>query len=306
MNNASAPKLDTPDRALAYLRFYVGSKNDPDRGRWRLIDHAEDVDWFASASGGLRANLAGKIRPLILESSSDKEWQAIGTVQFGDNFWEASFHLSRDGVVKIPPYDKQIGAELPVFLDAFSNEIRAQQTMELLNHAKPQRDLAKAQKTLAANPKDEEALRQVPGLYYGMKRWKEAVEAEKTRIAFIHRQTKHDSDWSKTLAGAYVSLSWYQLFARDFAGALTSSEEAINLDRANLAAETNHAHALLFLDRAQEAEAIYLQHRGEKVFSGSDEKWEQAILTDFDDLEKAGITHPEFARLRVILKPPSK
>jgi tetratricopeptide (TPR) repeat protein len=475
MNNASAPKLDTPDRALAYLRFYVGSKNDPDRGRWRLIDHAEDVDWFASASGGLRANLAGKIRPLILESSSDKEWQAIGTVQFGDNFWEASFHLSRDGVVKIPPYDKQIGAELPVFLDAFSNEIRAQQTMELLNHAKPQRDLAKAQKTLAANPKDEEALRLVPGLYYGMKRWKEAVEAEKnwvaflqrqtkrdddwsknlfgayvplswyqliardftgafassdearkldpsrliadeayahallflgrtqeaealylgnvgkkmdsksnqtweqsvladfsslekegitnpeiariskllirtqnerletqfeqqlktnpndesalrqlpnvyynlgrwneavdaekTRIAFIQRQTKHDSDWSKTMAGAYVSLSWYQLFARDFAGALASSDEAINLDRTNLAAETNHAHALLFLDRAQEAEAIYLQHRGEKVFAGSDEKWEQAILTDFDDLEKAGITHPEFARLRVILKPPSK
>ncbi|MGA2262763.1 MAG: hypothetical protein ABSH28_15180, partial [Acidobacteriota bacterium] len=103
-----------------------------------------------------------------------------------------------------------------------------------------------------------------------------------------------------------VSLSWYQLFARDFAGALASSEEAINLDRANLAAETNHAHALLFLDRAQEAEAIYLQHRGEKVFAGSDEKWEQAILTDFDDLEKAEITHPGIARLRVILKPPSK
>ncbi len=71
-------------------------------------------------------------------------------------------------------------------------------------------------------------------------------------------------------------------------------------------AQTNRAHALLFLGRTKEAEAVYLGHRGEKVFANSDEKWEDAILTDFDDLSKAGITNPEFARLRALLKPPAK
>ena len=31
-----------------------------------------------------------------------------------------------------------------------------------------------------------------------------------------------------------------------------------------------------------------------------------SILTDFDDLSKAGIINPEFARLRVVLKAPAK
>jgi tetratricopeptide (TPR) repeat protein len=137
-------------------------------------------------------------------------------------------------------------------------------------------------------------------------RSKEAVEEEKKRIAILQRQTNHDRNWSKTMSEAYGSLSWYQLFTRDFAGALASGQEAHKLDPANVFSETNRAHALLFLGRIQEAEEIYFQHRGEKVFEDSDEKWEQAVLNDFDDLEKAGITSPEFVRLRVDLKPPAK
>ncbi len=38
MNKTSAPKLDTPDRALSYLCFWVGTLVEADHGRWRLID----------------------------------------------------------------------------------------------------------------------------------------------------------------------------------------------------------------------------------------------------------------------------
>jgi len=78
------------------------------------------------------------------------------------------------------------------------------------------------------------------------------------------------------------------------------------LDPKDLVAQTNRAHALLFLGRTKEAEAIYLGHRGENVFTNSEEKWEQAILGDFDDLEKAGLTNPEIARIRALLKAPAK
>jgi hypothetical protein len=135
---------------------------------------------------------------------------------------------------------------------------------------------------------------------------KEAVDAEKNYIAWLQRQPTHDAAWTDTLANAEGSLAWYQIFIRDFAGSLASSDESLRLNPKDLATQTNRAHALLFLGRTKDADAIYLGHRGEKVFANSDEKWEQAILTDFDDLEAGGLTNPEFARIRALLKAPAK
>ena len=111
---------------------------------------------------------------------------------------------------------------------------------------------------------------------------------------------------SERLPGIYTSLGWYQLFARDFAGALASSEAGRRLDESYLPLDTNRAHALLFLGRTQEAEAIYLQHRGEKMGANSDKKWEESILEDFKALEKEHITHPEMTRIQKLLKVESK
>jgi hypothetical protein len=62
----------------------------------------------------------------------------------------------------------------------------------------------------------------------------------------------------------------------------------------------NRAHALLLLGRVKEAEEIYLSHRGEKFEDGRD--WSTVTLQDFDELEKAGVTTPEFMRIRELLK----
>ncbi len=101
--------------------------------------------------------------------------------------------------------------------------------------------------------------------------------------------------------GAYLALSWYQLFARDFAGTLASTDAGRRAEGAGLAIETNRAHALLFLGRIPEAEGIYRAHIGEKMGSGDARPWEQAILQDLDDLEKGGLTHPEIARIRKMM-----
>jgi hypothetical protein len=46
----------------------------------------------------------------------------------------------------------------------------------------------------------------------------------------------------------------------------------------------------MFLDRIDEARALYLKYRGQQV--EGDKSWEVVILGDFAELQKAGLTHP--------------
>jgi predicted Zn-dependent protease len=53
----------------------------------------------------------------------------------------------------------------------------------------------------------------------------------------------------------------------------------------------NRAHALMFLNPAQEARALYLQYRGEvDVLDGK--PWTALIRSDFAELRKAGLSRP--------------
>jgi hypothetical protein len=47
----------------------------------------------------------------------------------------------------------------------------------------------------------------------------------------------------------------------------------------------------MFLDRVDEARALYLKYRGTKNVVG-EKSWEAAVLEDFAELRKAGLTHP--------------
>jgi len=80
-------------------------------------------------------------------------------------------------------------------------------------------------------------------------------------------------------------LSWYALFARQYADALDAAERSLKL-KPNLAEETNHAHALMMLGRTKEADSIYFDHKGEHL---QGKTWQQVIADDFDKLRKAGI-----------------
>jgi tetratricopeptide (TPR) repeat protein len=88
------------------------------------------------------------------------------------------------------------------------------------------------------------------------------------------------------------SLSWEALFARDFSRALAASERARALDPDKLVFEGNHAHALMFLGRAEEARTIYLSHKDEPLPELDDKSWGQAVVDDFAEFRKAGLDNP--------------
>jgi TPR repeat protein len=112
-----------------------------------------------------------------------------------------------------------------------------------------------------------------------------AAEAEAAEVA------KAGKPGDET-AGDLVSVAWYALFSGDGAKALAASERSLLLRPGSLAAETNHAHALMFLGRVGEARAIYLAHKDEAVADNAGKSWQQVIAEDFAELRKAGFTHP--------------
>jgi hypothetical protein len=52
---------------------------------------------------------------------------------------------------------------------------------------------------------------------------------------------------------------------------------------------TNRAHALMLLNRTDEARVLYLKYRGMKNVV-DDKSW--GVLEDFTELRKAGLTNP--------------
>jgi tetratricopeptide (TPR) repeat protein len=334
LNRTSPPKLDTPERAIAYLRFYLGAIQFT-KGTFVLIDQTDDILWLKTASDTQRKGASEKIKPLILESSPDGEWQAIGTLEFSGDLFDASFRLSRAGVVNIVR-DRNSYPNLPIYIGSYCAGIRLRTTMQALPQEKAKCDLLQAEQKLAQNPNSEDVFRQLISLYAAaedwehaleklknwlavhstdrfalqelpfvlsrMNNWKEAIETEKHWISFVLREDKDDPDRRAILLNAYLGLSWDQLFVHDFAGALATSETGKKLNESDLHIDTNRAHALLFLGRIAEADAIYLGNRGKKMDAESDQTWDQVILQDFDDLEKGGVSLPEFARLRRALQ----
>ena len=112
------------------------------------------------------------------------------------------------------------------------------------------------------------------------------VETEETI-----REGKPGKDTAQVLRG----VAWLALFAREFTKALTDSERALALLPDHLGPETNRAHALMFLEREEEAKALYLANLGKRM-SGQDSRlWEHVIVKDFAALRQAGLTHPMMA-----------
>ena len=135
------------------------------------------------------------------------------------------------------------------------------------------------------------------------KQWPQAIERLKATVDLFKHQIQNEQ-YGDVMAAIYIALSWCQLHTRDFEGAIASSQAGLKIQPDNLVLQTNHAHALLFLGRTAEAEEIYRKYIGQKIKPDSEKTWEQTILDDFDEFQKAGITHPDFDRIRGILKSP--
>ncbi len=98
-------------------------------------------------------------------------------------------------------------------------------------------------------------------------------------------------------AGALLSASWYHLFAKQFKAALESSERAMRFQPDLPVYATNHAHALMFLGREEDARALYRKYKGQRTMEGRG-LWEEEILNDFNELEKAKLKDPLMNEIR--------
>jgi tetratricopeptide (TPR) repeat protein len=81
------------------------------------------------------------------------------------------------------------------------------------------------------------------------------------------------------------------VLARNFVAALQAADQAIALKPDEIWLYTNRAHALMFAGRTDQARSIYLKYRGTKDV-GDGKSWETAILEDFAEFRKAGLTNP--------------
>jgi tetratricopeptide (TPR) repeat protein len=86
------------------------------------------------------------------------------------------------------------------------------------------------------------------------------------------------------------SLAWGALLARQFDLALASSQRATALAPDLIWLQTNLAHALMFLDRRDEARAVFLSYRGKSTANGK--PWEHFVLEDFGIFRRADLTSP--------------
>ena len=128
------------------------------------------------------------------------------------------------------------------------------------------------------------------GHYAEALKLQEALEAKQEAA-----ETKRESKPGKETVEALAKVARYALLARDFAKALNVAERAHALLPDDLMIETNRAHALMFSERAKDAKALYLAHKGEQLPDQDNELWEQVIADDFVELRKAGVTNPMMA-----------
>jgi tetratricopeptide (TPR) repeat protein len=126
---------------------------------------------------------------------------------------------------------------------------------------------------------------------------KEALDDYRQIVAIYQRLVaadRNNTPWQESLQigiGRIGGIAYNSVLARNFAEALEAGDQAIALAPDKIWLYRNRAHALMFLDRVDEARALYLKYRGQQNVFGN-KSWEIGILEGFALLQKAGLTHP--------------
>ena len=127
-------------------------------------------------------------------------------------------------------------------------------------------------------------------------RYAEALQLQEAFAAKVETdETKREGRAGKETRNALINMAWYALLARNFTKALTIADRAHALFPDDFMVEPNKAHALMFIERGDEAKALYFAHRGQLMSEADNRTWERVITDDFAELRKSGLTHPMMA-----------
>jgi tetratricopeptide (TPR) repeat protein len=105
-----------------------------------------------------------------------------------------------------------------------------------------------------------------------------------------HPDKKSIPDTKEMLISSLGSISFKALFVGRDEEALAAAEEALQLSPDELWIMRNKAHALMYLQRRDEALRIYLKHKNEPALSNN--SWDKSIVDNFTELKAAGRAHP--------------
>jgi hypothetical protein len=143
-----------------------------------------------------------------------------------------------------------------------------------------------------------------------------ALEADQQSVAVL--KPRADSGESpaapRALVNAYLGLSWHAVLARQFREAATASEKGLVLatsDEERAFLSTNLAHALLFQGFVDQARDVYETWKTKPVAvakAGQERPtlFADAVLEDFDELQRIGLTHPAMPAIQASMRAASK
>jgi tetratricopeptide (TPR) repeat protein len=164
--------------------------------------------------------------------------------------------------------------------------------------------LTTQQRLAAADPSNTEWQRDLSVLYNKVGdvlirqgRLDEALKAYRDGLTIRERLATVDPSNRQWQDDLQISISriggtaYNFILAHNFVEALETANQAISLAPEETWLYTNRAHALMFLNRTDEARILYLKYRGTKNVVG-EKSWEASVLEDFAELRKAGLTNP--------------
>lgn len=101
------------------------------------------------------------------------------------------------------------------------------------------------------------------------------------------------------LSEAYGTLSWYYTLNREFKKGEEAASKGLDSPGSDFLIFANYAVALVYQGQLEEALPIYNMLKNQQF--SEDRSFKSIFLEDLDTLEKAGITHPDVAKLRAFL-----
>lgn len=278
MNSRSKLVLSERAQAIGYLRFFLHALQGDESGRFRLVEQPADVIWRPDAGPSERVRLHAWLDGLQTQADPDGDWLFQGMVLYGRDLYRAKFAVSRDGSVQMMNDDPLI-KDLPVHSEVYADGVRV--LLDLNTTVPVLREALKAEKARSD--------------------WPAAARTQQALIDALGK-TAPGQQKGRDLADELGSLAWYQLLSRRPAEALKSSEASLQLKPGSLWVETNRAHALLLMDRADEAMALYRKHIGKPIRPDSKKQWVDVILNDLDEFDRLGWKDSRLRDVRKVME----
>ena len=112
-----------------------------------------------------------------------------------------------------------------------------------------------------------------------------------------------DEDAPARVASMHYDLSWFALFVGECKEAEASARRSLALDPESTGVIANLAAALLLQGKFEAAQEWYLDYADQPWPDGQYETFREVFLADWEELEAAGVTHPDVAKIRALLRP---